>query len=180
MPLVSSDRTGGSVIISYNLQYDQGGPLGTGTPGAATDSAFVSLIGEVPASNTAQTALSLSGLVPNTIYTFRYRVKNKHGWSGFSPLLLILTATEPAVMAPPTLSYSATSPTSVTVAWSAPYSGGSPITAYTLLLQHGDDPLAFSVELSYCDGASLAHMVLRRCDIPLLTLRAPPFNLALD
>jgi len=179
MPLVAADQTGGSAITSYNLQYDQGGPLGSGTAGSAVDDDFVSLIGEVPDTNTAQTALSLSGLVPNTVYTFRYRVKSKHGWSGFSPLLGILTATEPAAMTHPTVSYSASSPTSVTVAWTAPYSGGSPITAYSVLLQHGDDPADFSEEPTYCDGASLALMTAGHCDIPLVTLRAPPFDLTL-
>jgi hypothetical protein len=133
----------------------------------------------VPDTNTAQLALSLSGLVPNTVYTFRYRVKNKHGWSGFSSLLGILTATEPAAMSAPTVSYSSSSPTSIRVAWNAPYSGGSPITAYEVLIAHADDPTSFSTELTYCDGASITLMTAGHCDIPLLTLRAPPFGLEL-
>lgn len=53
MPIVPTERAGGSPLTSYNLQYDQGGPLGTGQPGAAADGDFVSLIGEVPDTNTA-------------------------------------------------------------------------------------------------------------------------------
>jgi len=178
MPLIGGALTGGSGVTSYNLQYDQGGPLGTGTAGAAADDDFISLVGEVPDTNTAQTALSLSGLVPNTVYAFRYRVKNKHGWSAFSPLLQVLTATVPAAMSPPTVSYSTSTPTSISVVWAAPYSGGSPVTAYAVRVQHGDDAAAYSPELSYCDGASTAVVALTRCEIPLTTLRAFPFDLA--
>jgi hypothetical protein len=85
MPTILTASTGGSDITSYNLQYDQGGTSGTGMPGPAAESDFVSLIGEIPDTNTALTSLSLSGLTANTVYTFRFRVKNKHGWSGFSP-----------------------------------------------------------------------------------------------
>lgn len=103
---------------------------------------------------------------------------NKHGWSEFSPLLTVLTATAPGAMTAPTVAYSS-SGTSVRVAWGAPYSGGSPLTAYSVLLQHGDDPSAFSSELAYCDGSSLVVLTAGWCEIPLTTLRAPPFSLTL-
>lgn len=179
MTAVAAGLEGGSAITSYNLQYDSGGLAGAGTPGPAGEEDFVSLIGEVPDNNLAQRVLSLSGLSANTVFTFRYRVKNKHGWSGFSPTTAILTAVAPSAMTAPSVSY-ATSPTSITVSWTAPYTGGSPITAFTILLQHGDDSSAYSAESSYCDGTSLAIVTARSCDIPLTTLRAAPFNLALD
>lgn len=51
--------------------------------------------------------------------------------------------------------------------------------AYTILIGHGNDPASFSSELSYCNGANLALITARQCDIPLTILRAPPFNLVL-
>ena len=136
MPEQPVALAGGSAITSYNLQYDQGGPPGTNTPGPAQDSDFISLVGEVPAANSATLSVPLGGLTTNTIYTFRYRVKNKHGWSAFSSRLQALTATAPDAMLPPTISYSVSTPTSVTVTWAAPYSGGNPISAYRILFQH--------------------------------------------
>jgi hypothetical protein len=105
-------------------------------------------------------------------------VANKHGWSEFSPILTVLAATAPGAMTAPTLSYSS-SGTSIRVAWGAPYDGGSPLTAYSVLIQHGDDPSVYSSEPTYCAGSSLAVRTARWCEIPLATLRAPPFLLTL-
>lgn len=133
MPVVIAGSEGGSPITSYNLQYDKGGPLGTATAGPAQNSDFVSLIGEVPATNTAQRSLSMSGLVANTIYTFRYRVANKHGWSAWSPSLKALTATAPEAMVAPTVSL-APNPTEIRIEWIQPATGGTPITAYEVVI----------------------------------------------
>lgn len=180
MPLVPTALTGGSPITSYNLQYDQGGVTGSGVAGPATDSSFVSLVGEVPATNTAVTTFTMSGLPTNTVYTFRYRVKNKHGWGGFSGTVAVLTASIPASMSPPTFAIDAASPTSVTLTWTAPYNGGSPITAYTIEFQVGGGAATFSTEPNYCDGSALATLTSRRCVVPMATLRAAPLHLALD
>ena len=56
----------------------------------------------------------MSGLVANTIYTFRYRVANKHGWSAWSPMLKALTATAPGAMVAPTVSL-APNPTEIRI-----------------------------------------------------------------
>jgi hypothetical protein len=74
--------------------------------------------------------MTLSGLATNTIYTFRYRVLNKHGWSSFSSHKQILTATVPAVMTNLVIEYSSAVPTNIEVTWAAPYNGGNPITSY--------------------------------------------------
>jgi hypothetical protein len=126
MPSILASGTGGSPITSYNLQYDQGN---------ATHPTYVSLIGETPDNNVAVTQVTLTGLTVNTAYSFRYRVRNKHGWSGFSAVTPLLTATVPGPMVTPTFSYSSSTPTAVIVTWPAPDDGGNPITAYTIVFR---------------------------------------------
>jgi hypothetical protein len=177
MPLVGAGWTGGSPITSYNLQYDRGAAKGSAAPAAQN---FLSLVGEVPDNNIATRELTLSGLATDTVYSFRYRVRNKHGWSDFSDITGILTATAPAGMAAPSFSIENGSPKSVTLAWAAPFDGGDAIKRYKILVQHGDDSSTFSQELRYCDGSALATFAARSCTIPLTALRAAPFGLALN
>jgi hypothetical protein len=68
----------------------------------------------------------------------------------------------------------------VTLTWTAPYNGGSPITAYTIDFQLGGGAVTFSTEPNYCDGSALATLTSRKCVVPMATLRAAPLNLALD
>jgi hypothetical protein len=44
-------------------------------------------------------------LTPGTLYQFRYRIKNIHGFSQYSPITEIFCAKVPATIAIPTLSY---------------------------------------------------------------------------
>jgi hypothetical protein len=128
MPALTASEIGGSAITSYNLQYDQGAAAGTSDPPAEED--FVSLVGEIPANNLDVTEITLTGLNTNMIYSFRYRAANKHGWSGFSDTLGVVTATVPAGVAALTFTVESATPTSVTIQWSAPYNGGNSITSY--------------------------------------------------
>jgi hypothetical protein len=49
--------------------------------------------------------ITKGGLSTNVQYQFRYRVRNKFGWSnGYSPLLTAITATKPNMVAQPTFS----------------------------------------------------------------------------
>lgn len=90
------------------------------------------MIGETPDNNIAVTSVSLTGLTVNTIYSFKYRVRNKHGWSGFSTITPLITATEPGPMVSPTFSYSNNYPLAVILDWAAPDNGGNPITSYSI------------------------------------------------
>jgi hypothetical protein len=94
MPTLASSYTGGSDITSYNLQYDQGAALSSGVTPSEED--FVSLVGEIPANNLDVTEVTLNGLTTDRVYSFRYRAANKHGWSGFSEVLGVISATVPA------------------------------------------------------------------------------------
>lgn len=86
MPEVVGQPTGGSDILSYNLQYNSGG----------SSANFVSVIGETP--NSMILTFTKGGLTPDVIYSFRYRIKNKYGWNegGYSPILQALAASLPS------------------------------------------------------------------------------------
>lgn len=71
---------------------------------------------------------TVTGLTPGTLYYFWARTHNAVGWSAWSARSQATTLRVPDAPAPPTLSN--VGPTSVTVSWSPPYNGGSPITGY--------------------------------------------------
>lgn len=50
----------------------------------------------------------------------------------------------------------------VDFAWTAPYNGGSPITAYTVTIRHGDGT-SYSVDLVNCDGSSAGILSSATC-----------------
>lgn len=86
---------GGSTILSLNLQWDQG------TAGVT----WVTLIGESPYSTTDSYSVQLAtdGSNEGTLYKFRVRALNIHGWSGYSNLADVLAADVPGVIASTTI-----------------------------------------------------------------------------
>ena len=90
MPEITGFVTGGSPVLSYNLQY-----RGETAPPAQ----FTTLIGEVPDNMFLE--YSKSGLVTDRLYQFRYRIRNKHGWGPFSDYIAIRTAKIPDAMEAP-------------------------------------------------------------------------------
>lgn len=82
MTQITGSNTGGSDILSYNLQYNTGG----------NSNLFTTIVGEAP--DNLMLIVTKGGLSTDVQYQFRYRVRNKYGWSnGFSPLLTAITAT---------------------------------------------------------------------------------------
>lgn len=79
MPAITGLSTGGSTILSYNLQYKD-----------SLSTSFTTLIGEAPSS--LLLSYTRNGLTANHIYQFRYRVLNKYGWGPFSNSISILAA----------------------------------------------------------------------------------------
>ena len=69
--------------------------------------------------------------------------------------------------------------TSVRIAWVAPFNGGSPITAYSILIRQLDG-ITFTPLTSYCDGTSATILSNKYCDIPFTSFRSAPFTLTLD
>jgi hypothetical protein len=86
-PLTTTVETGGSVILSYNLQVDDGAGNFTDVFGLQKDTLALSA-----------TVKAKKGIT----YAFRYRAKNTYGWGDFSPLTFILAADKPSQPAKPT------------------------------------------------------------------------------
>jgi hypothetical protein len=65
----------------------------------------------------------------------------------------------------------------VRIQWTAPYNGGTIITAYEVQVLHSDG-VTFSTELTFCNARTDATIINNRyCVIPVSTLSAAPFNL---
>lgn len=108
---------GASTISSYNLEWNQG----SGTQ-------FYEVVGET--SDSMDKLVTVDSLTEGLTYTFRYRVKNIHGWStGYSPEVEIMAAEKPSAPATPT---TAISGTSAGITWVAPSENGSPISSYLI------------------------------------------------
>lgn len=142
MPEITGIATGGSTITSYNLVY-------------SSNIAFASIVGEAP--NNLLLTITKGGLNTNTLYKFKYRIRNKFGWSAdYSPYIEIRTATYPSKIT--TVSFLVVDQTKVRVSWLPPYNGGSPILEYSIEFRHklsgeeGETPV-YS-ELDDCLGAT--------------------------
>ena len=99
-PLTSA-QNGGSDVLSYDLQMDDG-----------EGGNFTSLIGgEGAADSLATTYTNGYNLISGNLYRFKYRARNVNGWSAsFSPIAYIRAATRPQRPAAPVfLSVDATS-----------------------------------------------------------------------
>ena len=157
MPLIAGDTdTGGLPILSYKLEWDQGG------------SSWTALVGDTPAS--LATSYTVTGLTEGQAYSFRYVVRNEVGWSAAeSPVLSTYSATVPGQMAAPTTAVDAD--TEVLISWTAPDAGGLTITSYAVDIRGVDG--TYHLEATYCAVSTTS------CSVPLLHLQGSPFNLEL-
>jgi hypothetical protein len=134
-----------SVDVTWATPADNGGSEVTGyTVTLLKDGQTV---GTRDASSDAASA-TFPDLEPGT-YTASVAAVNARGSSApasSDPVTIAAPATEPQAPAAPTLT--ATSPTSLTVAWKAPADGGAALTGYTVTLtpDDGSDPLTRTVE----------------------------------
>lgn len=94
-----------------------------------------------------------SGLLPDTIYTFKVRALNSIGYSNFSSELSVRASAKPT--APNTPVTSVISNQALVVTWAAPYNGGSAISSYTIKIRQSDG-VTFSTDLANCDGSAAA------------------------
>lgn len=135
---------GGSALLSYELQMDDG--LGGD---------FVTLVGYTP--NTMVTHYTVpEGILKGRVHRFRYRAKNSVGWGPYSEEASILPATVPSAPARTAYANFSGSTLYVTIGLSAD-DGGSPILGMELLRDAGDDfTSAFQTVTNY-DGQSLTY-----------------------
>lgn len=91
--------------------------------------------------NTSQTDITITGLIPDKHYLFRVTAVNEYGIGESSPRLKVTTKAE-INLPGPALNVTATSnsPTSILVSWSRPEHGSENIKEYKL----------FYVEVIFC------------------------------
>jgi hypothetical protein len=118
MDPISSPMDGGSPMLSYNLQWDNG------TNGAT----WTSLVGFSPYS-LVQT-FTKTGLTTGALYKFRYRVRNVYGWSSYSPVISVYAAVTPSKSS---MIVTSLENSNVKFTWDVSDDGGLPLTKYTIL-----------------------------------------------
>lgn len=140
-PLIAPADTGDSVILSYNLQYDQG------------SNNWIDVVGYSSYYSTNSVILT-DGITAGVTYYFRIRALNIYGWSSqFSfPYVGIAASGIPAPMSPVSTSYNQTLPTSVLIQWTTPYTNSEPIIDYDILILQANGIYSNS---SQCDGTAL-------------------------
>jgi len=165
-PLTSSTDTGGSEILSYNLQFDSGTGL------------WVDLVGY--SSDYSQLTYTVTdGLTKGIAYQFRIRARNIYGWALLlsDPSTIIKTSGVPAQMFTVTTSYdTGVDPTSVKITWLQPYSNSEPVIDYQVVIRH-KDLSTFSEESVNCNGAVDPAKTSLYCFVPLTVLRSNPYLL---
>jgi hypothetical protein len=112
--------TGGSSIISYSLEWNQGSSINS----------WVALVGAI-SDYTGTSYIVSSGVSQGETYTFRIRSKNRWGWStDYSTTTSIIAAKPPTSVSAPTTTVSGSD---VVVNWSSSFdNGGLPVTEYTV------------------------------------------------
>lgn len=83
----------------------------------------------------------------------------------------VLAAQVPSTPAAPTTSIFLTN---VIVTWTAPYNGGSAITAYQVVIKQSNGTFSST---SVCNGTLSSVVTARTCTIPFTTLQASPYSL---
>lgn len=103
------------------------------------------------ATGIALTSYTATGLIPDTIYSLIVRARNIVGFGGYSAEVLIRAAAKPNTPALPTTA--TVSNTNLVVTWTAPFDGGSPVTAYVIKIRYRDG-VTFNTQLSSCNGST--------------------------
>lgn len=75
---LTGTQTGGAPILSYNLQIDSIGG------GSSTSVTWTEVAGET--TDSLDLEQEIYGLTPGSLYYFRYRAKNAHGFGDYSPV----------------------------------------------------------------------------------------------
>jgi hypothetical protein len=147
-----------------NLQWDQG------TGGVH----WVTLLGESPYSTTDSYTVLLdpSGADQGSIYKFRVRAYNIHGWSAWSAWGEVLAADVPGIIESTTIAI--VESTQVQLSWQVPEANGSPIDAY--LVEFLTSSGSYVEEDTYCGGETLA--VEASCVFPMSYFTGSPLFLS--
>ena len=154
-------ETGGSPVLSYNLQID--------TQGAGAGP-WINVQGY--ASDSLEMTGTVLPLTEGQLYYFRYRAKNVHGWGDYSPISWVLLANRPDTLDPVTTTSVGTN---VEISWNlTPHERFSPVFAYRIKVKRFD---GIFVEHSQCDGTDPTVISELKCTITMLSLFEPDFGL---
>lgn len=157
------ENTGGSAILSYNLEMMIGGVM-TEIVGQTTyyqDTSY----------------LIQTGIQSGQSYSFRVRGRNKWGYGPYSNIVLIEASTNPDTqISTPTLINSGQN---IVISWPEPEDKGSAILEYQILIiaESKTNP-EFDIDAidMDCDGASALVIESRTCTIAVVDFRSK-FNL---
>ncbi len=117
-------QTGGSPIVSYNLQWDEG----TG------NDVWTDLVG-FPVNYLLTSYTVTAGIVKNTAYRFRLRSQNVYGFGDFSTIQTVRSSDVPDK---PDAVVTSLTGVSVLFTWTAPYDNSESITEYDLQVLKAD------------------------------------------
>ena len=167
--LTTGEEIGDSVILSYNLQWDQG-------LGGADEADWADLIGNpIDSLDTAFTvATNVAG---GEFYKFRVRASNIYGFGDFSAVAALKASQEPQQVTSASIA-TTNDLLAAVITWDEPFDNYDDITAYLIELRHSDG-VTFS-ESAECDGQQTDVAQTRQCSVLLTTLIAAPYSLQLD
>jgi hypothetical protein len=117
---LTTPEDGGSAVLSYHLQYDNGTFATT----------WLDVVGLAPDS-VATSIIVSSEIVSGTVYGFRVRARNIFGWGPYSAVTEIKAAREPGIPAAPVTSIDPVAG-GVAIEWTAPDARGDTITEYKI------------------------------------------------
>ena len=157
---VNDPQSGGSDIISYDLEWNSGsGTIFT----PLTTSPNLSL----------SFALS-TGVNSGSSYLIRYRVQNLFGFSDYSDNLTIIAATAPSQIISAVTSNQTTN---IFISWTPPSSNGSPIIAYRIKIRQSNGTMLENT--IDCNGTNSNIISNSSCSIPMTSLINSPYSLTL-
>jgi len=154
--VTGSVGTGGSPIISYNLQWRE----------AAGPDVWVDVQGQDGAHSTALAGSVSTSVTGGEAYLFRLAAANIHGWSGYSSELSVVASGVPDEPDPPSTTLDSLT---VKIAWTAPGANYGGITAYKLaVVDSGGTAIE---EEANCDGSTAPVLAQLYCQVPMTRLR---------
>lgn len=113
--------------------------------------------------------------MPGTLYAFRVRAANIHGFGQFSDPISIKAAGLPDQVLTVTTSIDAATG-GVVIDWLAPHDGSQTITEYLVEIANADGGSYFEEDTN-CSGSDPS---VHQCVIPMSALTQSPFNLSFD
>ncbi len=161
-PILTSTATGGSTILSVQLQWDAG----------SSGASWTTLIGFSPYSTTQTLSITGAQIIAGRTYKFKYRAFNIHGWGSYSDPVDILAASSPSQMNAVITSLVGVQ---VKIQWTPLSNNGSPISQY-LLEFLASDGTTF-VQDTLCDGTDSDVLQYTYCLIPMADFLSSPYTL---